>query len=119
MLFADKGPAIPLSAPERGTFLHQFSEMAVLPLIQSPLFMEQNFNSCDVAWWVRSQDESTKHSNCKDPSLQVDRVQGLFTYVHSSVSRNVVFHYMPFTNSISSALGIEHVTLHADTSERR
>jgi hypothetical protein len=35
------------------------------------------------------------------------------------VSRNIVFHYIPLTNSISSAIGIEDVALRAGTSDRR
>ena len=85
MLFADKGPVAPLSEPERDTFLHQFLEIAIAILIASPLFVEQNLDLYDVAWWVRSQEESNKHSNCKTSFYHITRVQSLFTYVHSSV----------------------------------
>jgi hypothetical protein len=116
-MIADKGPATPLSALEKGDFLHQFLEMPVYPWLG--LSMEQNLEMYDVAWWVRSQDESIKHSNCEDPTSHAYRVQGLFSYIHSWVSRNIVFHYMPFTNSTSSAIGIKDVALGAGTSERR
>jgi hypothetical protein len=116
-MIADKGPATPLSALEKGDFLHQFLEMRVLPI--SGLLKEQNLEMYDVAWWVRSQDESTKHSNCKDPDRHAANVRVLFSDIHSGVSRNIVFHYVPFTNSISSAIGIKDVALRAGTSERR
>ena len=121
MLFADKGPATPLSELEKENFLDQFMEH-FLPLTEwGPLFigMEQNFDSYDVAWWVRSQDAFTKHSDCEDCAPHVRNVRWLFFNAHSSVSRNVVFRRMLFTDSFSSALGIEHVTLDADTSEWR
>jgi hypothetical protein len=117
-MIADQGPATPLSALEKDDFLHQFLEMYLLS-ISDKLSREQNLEMYDVVWWVRSQDESTKHSNCEDPNHHAFRVQNLFSIAHSSVSRNIIFHYMPFTNSISSAIGIKDVALFAGTSERR
>jgi hypothetical protein len=43
-----------------------------------------------------TQDESSKHSNCKDPDYHVYLVHSLFSQAHSSVSMNIVFHYMSF-----------------------
>jgi hypothetical protein len=120
-MIPDKGPAMPLSQLEREIFLHQFMEH-FLPLMKwSPFFpdLEQTFDSYDVAWWVRSQDESFKHPNCLNPVQHDANVNHLFSRVHKMASRNIVFHQMPFTNSISSAVGIEDVALFAGTSERR
>jgi hypothetical protein len=117
-MITDQGPATPLSALEKGDFLHQFLEMH-LHFITNKLSREQNLEMYDIAWWVRSQDESTKHSNCENPNRHAHCVQDLFSDIHLGVSRNIVFHYIPFTNSISSAIGIKDVTLVAGTSERR
>jgi hypothetical protein len=116
-MIADKGPATPLSALEKDDFLHQFLEMPVS--LRLRVLMEQNFEMYDVAWWVRSQDEVIKHPNCENPNHHAYRVQGLFSYIHSGVSRKIVFHYMSFTNSIFSAIGIKDVALFTGTSERR
>jgi hypothetical protein len=116
-MIADKGPATPLSALEKGDFLRQFLEMPVSLTLD--LLTEQNFEMYDIAWWARSQDESTKHSNCEDPDRHTYRVRFLFSSIHWKVSRNIVFRYIPFTNSISSAIGTKDVALRAGTSERR
>jgi hypothetical protein len=116
-MIADKGPATPLSALEKGDFLHQFLEMFVYDRLL--LLMEQNFEMYDIAWWVHSQDESIEHPSCEEPNHHVNRIHNLFSNIHSRVSRNIVFHSMSFTNSVSSAIGIKDVALFADTSERR
>jgi aspartate carbamoyltransferase catalytic subunit len=120
-MIADKGPATPLSQLEREKFLDQFMEQVLCLMVWGPLFisMEQKIGSYDVAWWVRSQDESFKHPNCQVRGQHVFNVESLFSTVHTKASRKIVFHYMPFTNSIFSVTGIEDVALFAGTPERR
>jgi hypothetical protein len=119
-MIADKGPATPLSQIEKENFLHRFMEQFRC-LMRGGLFigMEQEFDSYDVAWWVRSQHEFSKHPNCQFQSQHVKNVGYLFLAVHTMASRKIVFHYLQFTNSISSANGIKDVALLAGPSERR
>ncbi|KAJ2916245.1 hypothetical protein MD484_g4160, partial [Candolleomyces efflorescens] len=57
-IWKDKGvaTAAPLppeaSAPGKGTFLHQFLQMYISVVFHSPSYKEQDFDSCDVAWWI-------------------------------------------------------------------
>ncbi|KAJ2913632.1 hypothetical protein MD484_g6776, partial [Candolleomyces efflorescens] len=48
-IWKDKGPAMPLSQRDMGSFLHQFFELGHLP--DSRRF-EENFQLYDVAWWL-------------------------------------------------------------------
>ena len=96
------------------SFLHQFLELYIVSL---PI--EGNLESYDVAWWVRSQDEFRKHPGCKLVSRHSMAVSGLFSSIHSGVSRNALFNCVSFTDSISSAIGIKDVLRFAATSERR
>jgi hypothetical protein len=91
-MIADKGPATPLAALERGVFIHQFLEM--FSDYWFSLLIEQNFEMYDVAWWVRSQEESIEHPNCEKPNRHVNRIHNLFSDIHLRVSRNIVFHHM-------------------------
>jgi hypothetical protein len=99
-MIADKGSATPLSESEMGIFLHQFLEMPITPVVLSLLSMEQNFDLCDIAWWLHSQDGSSKHSNCKRPIQHAFNIRYLFSHVHSKVGRNVVSHHMHVTHSL-------------------
>jgi hypothetical protein len=65
-MIAVKGPwpATPLAALENSVFIHPSLEMHIYPSLFR--LMEENRELYDVAWWVRSQDESTKHSNRKN-----------------------------------------------------
>jgi hypothetical protein len=93
-LIADKSPATPVSQLEEEKFLHQYMDQFQCLMKWGPLFigMEQKFNSYDVAWWVRSQDEFLKHPNCPNQAQHAVNVVYLFSRVHKMVSLKIVFH---------------------------
>jgi hypothetical protein len=93
-LIADKGPTTPLDQLEKEKFLDQFMEQFQCLMEWGPLFigMEQKTDAYDVAWWVRSQDESSNHPNCPDPTQHAVNVDYLFSTVHKMASRKIMFH---------------------------
>jgi hypothetical protein len=110
-MIADKGPATPLSAHERGKFMDRFLHLG--PLLRTQFIsMEQNLDWYDIAWWVRSQSERAKDSE------YVENIQYIFLFVHQIVSGTIAIHRSSFSNFLSSAIGIEDVALFADTSEQ-
>ncbi|KAJ2929844.1 hypothetical protein H1R20_g7227, partial [Candolleomyces eurysporus] len=90
-VWKDKGPTQPVSSRENGVFLEQFLELDT-PASGFIHSMEQNLHLCDVAWWVRSQDEFTQDPNCKSLPIHVANVLWLFWDVHSAVKTIFLFH---------------------------
>ncbi|KAJ2916271.1 hypothetical protein MD484_g4157, partial [Candolleomyces efflorescens] len=85
-IWKDKGPATPLDPLKKEEFLHWFMERFGPLTYWSPLFtgLEQDFDSYDVGWWVRSQDVFSKQRMCGDPSQHTCNVDYLFCIIHTN-----------------------------------
>ncbi|KAJ2919980.1 hypothetical protein MD484_g504, partial [Candolleomyces efflorescens] len=104
-MIADKGPATPLSQPDREGFLHLFLEEFQYLMGWFPLHLEKNFELCDVAWWVRLQDKAIKDPNCEDSHQHKRNIQYLFQSAHRHVRNNNIW----FESVYSSAFLVQMV----------
>lgn len=96
-VFADEGQMQSLSPSERSLFLDEFLALnngllllGILDPLLSPAF-ERTMLSCNIAWWVCSQDgilrNGCNYSNGHDHARSVS---WLFFYAHESVRWKIV-----------------------------